>query len=170
MHMTKITDSMKGFHFRIKILYDIEKQLESALPKMAKAATNSELKSGFLSHLEETKEQSKRLEKIFTMIDASPRKHSGAAIRGLISDGKAVATVEAPDALKDALIAGAGRDVEHFEMAGYMNAIEEAKALQLTEAVELLQMTLAEEIVADEKLEAALKEALTLAASEGEGN
>ena len=57
--MTQILNSKKSFHLRIKTLYDMEKQLEAALPKMAEAANNPELEEGFLTHLEETKEQSR---------------------------------------------------------------------------------------------------------------
>ena len=66
---TNVTDPQKGFQLSIKTLYDIEKQLEIALPKMADAANDPTLKQGFLDHLEETKEHSKRLEKIFEMIE-----------------------------------------------------------------------------------------------------
>ena len=157
---TNVTDPQKGFQLSIKTLYDIEKQLEIALPKMADAANDPTLKQGFLDHLEETKEHSKRLEKIFEMIEEKAEKHQGETIRGLLADGDALAAIEAPEALKDEMLAGAGRNVEHFEMACYMNAIEEAKGLDLTDAVKLLEMTLADEIGADEKLEKAVKESL----------
>lgn len=159
---TNVTDLQKRFHLRVKTLYDIEKQLEIALPKMADAANDPTLKQGFLDHLEETKEHSKRLEKIFEMIEEKAEKHQGETIRGLLADGDALAAIEAPEALKDEMLAGAGRDVEHFEMASYMNAIEEAKGLSLDEAVKLLEISLGEEIGADEKLEKALKENLKL--------
>ena len=164
--MAKIMNTMKSFHLRIKTLYDIEKRLETALPKMAKAAANPELAAGFLAHLEETKEHSRRLEKIFEMIGAAPQKHAGETIRGLIADGNMKAKADAPDAVRDVMIAGAGRDVEHFEMACYMNAIEEAKGLGLDDVVALLEETLEEEVATDKKLEAAFKENLALAAEE----
>jgi len=164
--MTKIMNPTKAFEYRIKSLYDTEKQLESALPKMARAATSPELAAGFREHLEETKVQSERLENIFKMIDVTPRKQTGETIRALIADGKTKMEMDAPDALKDQMIAGAGRDVEHFEMACYMNAILEAKGLGLYDVAELLEMTLAEEIVADEKLEVAFKNNLVLAGEE----
>ncbi len=90
------------------------------------------------------------------------------AIRGLVADGSVIMKADAPDALRDAMLAGAGRDVEHYEMACYMNAIEEAKALGLDEVVALLEETLAEEQAADEKLMTALKNNLALAKEEGE--
>jgi ferritin-like metal-binding protein YciE len=141
----------------------IEKQLEKALPKMAKAATNPDLVKGFKTHLEETKGHSKRLEEIFKMMEMSPKKFAGEGIRGIIADGGMIAEADAPEALKDAKLAAAGRDVEHYEMACYMNAIEEAKGMGLSEVVMLLQQNLAEEQTADKKLTVALKDSLKLA-------
>ncbi len=143
--LMKVTDPTKAFHNTIKTLYDVEKQLEVALPKMADAATNPSLKEGFSMHLKETEGQSVRLEKIFSIMDASPEKHPGQSIRGLLADGAAVIAAEAPDALKDSMLAAAGRSVEHFEMACYLDAIEEAKQLGMSDVVTLLEETLAEE-------------------------
>jgi ferritin-like metal-binding protein YciE len=164
--MAKIMDVERGFHLRIRTLYDIEKQLEEALPKMAEAATSPELVKGLLMHAEETKEHSRRLEQIFTMLEVAPEMHAGDAIRGLISDGKSFANAEAPDSLRDVLIAGSGRGVEHYEMACYLNAIEEAEGLGYSEAVELLETTLAEEVAAEEKLEIAFTDNLLVASNE----
>jgi ferritin-like metal-binding protein YciE len=161
--MTNISDPAKSFQLTIKTLYDIEKQLEIALPKMAEAAANEELVAGFEEHLKQTEDHSQRLEEIFEIIGAQPEKHAADAIRGLIADGRQIISTDAPAALKDALLAGAGRDVEHYEMACYMNAIEEARGLGLTEAVDLLEETLGEEKEADQKLTAAVKDNLKVA-------
>ncbi|MBY0310284.1 DUF892 family protein [Patescibacteria group bacterium] len=162
--MAKIIDTASAFYLRIKTLYDIEKQLEMALPKMAEAATNPELEAGLLAHLEETKEQSQRLEQIFGMLEMPPELQATETIRALIADGDTVASHSAPDELRDVLIAGAGREVEHYEMAVYMNAIEEAKGLGLDDAVALLELSLAEETEAEETLEKAFKDNLEIAA------
>lgn len=161
--MTKINDPVRAFHKTIKNLYDIEKQLEIALPKMAAAATDEELSTGFKDHLEETKGHIHRLEQIFKIIDAKPEKHAGNTIRGLIADGRMVISADAPAPLKDSMLAAAGRDVEHYEMACYMNAIQEAKGLELQSAVDLLEETLQEEKQADLKLADALKQKLQAA-------
>jgi ferritin-like metal-binding protein YciE len=162
--MAKITDATKAFTLKIQSLYDVEKQLEKALPKMAKASTDPELAEGFLAHLEETKGHSERLELIFEMLDASPKKTKSEGIRGIIEDGSwIIEEATAPDEIRDSMIAGAARYAEHYEMAGYMNAIEEAKLLGLTEVVELLSATLKEEENADKILAGAMKKALKAA-------
>lgn len=158
--MAKIMDVTTGFHMRIKSLYDTEKQLEIALLAMAENATSKELVKGLREHLEETKEHSSRLEQIFSMLQVAPEKHPGASIRGLIADGRKMTTIDASHTIKDALIAGAGREVEHYEMACYMNAIDEAKAIGLTDAVTLLETTLAEEVTAGEALDMVIKACL----------
>ena len=48
----------------LKDLYSAEKQIVRALPKLAKAASSPELQQALLGHLEETKGQVDRLEKI----------------------------------------------------------------------------------------------------------
>lgn len=161
--MAKISDPVRAFHKTIKNLYDTEKQLEMALPKMAKAATGEELAAGFEDHLQETKGHIRRLEKIFKIIGAKQEKHAGNTIRGLIADSRMVISADAPVLLKDAMLAAAGRDVEHYEMACYMNAIQEAQGLELQSAVDLLEETLQEEKRADLKLADALRQNLQAA-------
>src|SRR5436190_1359285 len=100
--MTNISDPAKSFQLTIKTLYDIEKQLEIALPKMAEAAANEELVAGFEEHLKQTEDHSQRLEEIFEIIGAQPEKHAADAIRGLIADGRQIISTDAPAALKDA--------------------------------------------------------------------
>jgi ferritin-like metal-binding protein YciE len=162
--MPKITDTTKVFLTKIQALYDIEKQLEKALPKLAKAATNPDLKEGFMEHLEETKEHSVRLERIFKMLEEKPKKLKVEGIRGIVADGEWVAKeVDTTDPIHDAMLAAAARYAEHYEMAGYLSAIAEANSLGMTDAAVLLTATLNEEIAADEKLSHALALNLDLA-------
>ncbi len=158
--MTKIQDTTKAFIVKLQALYDIEKALEKALPKMEKAASDPDLKEGFRLHLEDTKGHSKRLERIFSDMDIAPKKLKVEGIRGIIADAQWVIDVDAPAAIKDAMIASAARFAEHFEMAGYLSAIAQANALGMTDAVMLLTETLSEERAADEKLALAISDDL----------
>ena len=155
--MKKINTATEVFVTKLQTLYDIEKQLEKALPLLAKAASDPELTKGFLEHLEETKNHSVRLEQIFTILDEPIQKLKCEGIRGIVEDGSWVIKSKAPENLKDAMLASAARYAEHYEMAGYMSAILEAEILGLTEVVELLNDTLQEEQTADEKLELAMQ-------------
>ncbi len=155
--MPKIKDKNEMFLTKIQVLYDVEKQLEKALPKLQKAASDLELKDGFAMHLEETKNHSARLEKIFELLGSAPKKLGSDGIKGIIKDGKWVIDVDAPPELKDKMLAGAARHAEHYEMSGYMTAIIQADELGLAEASDLLAETLAEEEAADENLAKALR-------------
>jgi ferritin-like metal-binding protein YciE len=137
---------------KVRALYDIEQQLEKALPKMIGAATDPDLKKGFEDHLIETQNQTKRLEQIFEHLEVAPTAETSDAIRGLISDAEwNIENIQKGPALDAALIA-AGQYVEHLEMAGYGSASEWAKIMDHSEVHELLEATLAEEKAADEKL------------------
>ncbi len=155
--INNITDSNQSFLTKIQVLYDVEKQLEKALPKLEKSVRDPELKEGFSTHLEETRGHIQRLEEIFGVLGEKPKKLASDAIKGIIKDGDWVMKAKAPENIKDAMIAGAARYAEHYEMAGYMTAIIEADALGLTNVSELLSQTLEEEELADNKLEEAVK-------------
>ena len=141
------------FELELKDLYSAEKQLIKALPKMAKAATNEDLRQAFMSHLEETEGQIERLEKIFKQLDISyARVEKCKAMEGLIEEGKDIMEEGLePDVLDAALICAAQK-VEHYEIAGYGCARTFAEQLGRPQIANLLQETLDEEGNADKKL------------------
>jgi ferritin-like metal-binding protein YciE len=136
----------------VRDLYSAEKQLVKALPKMAKAATNTELKEGFVTHLEETEEQVERLEEIFKLLGLAPRAKHCDAMEGLIEEGASLMAEEAEASVKDAALIAAAQKVEHYEIAAYGTARAHAHLLGMQEAVELLEETLEEEKAIDQKL------------------
>ncbi len=137
---------------KMQSLYDVEHEITKALPKMAKAASDAELKSGFEEHLEQTKGQIERLEKAFELLNEKPKKLKSEAIRGLIADGEwVIKNVEGSEAL-DANLIAAAQYVEHYEIAGYGSAVEWAREMGHTEVADLLEETLEEEEATDEKL------------------
>ena len=140
------------FHHLLKDMYYAEKQIVKALPKMAKASENPELKKAFEHHLEETKSQVQRLEEVFKIIGKSPRGEKCPAILGLVEEGEEVIEKgEDGEVIAAGLLAGA-QAVEHYEMSRYGTMIAWAEQLGLTRAVPLLRATLKEEKAADEKL------------------
>jgi len=140
------------FVHELKDLYAAEKQLLKALPKMAKAASHSELKQAFESHLQETEGHVKRLEEIFESLELSTRGAKCKAMEGLIEEGKEIIAEEMEDDVRDAALICAAQRVEHYEMAGYGCARTFARDLGHHEAADMLQRTLEEEGAADEKL------------------
>lgn len=147
------SDKLKELYIdELKDLYSAETQLVKALPKMAKAASSDELRQGFESHLEQTKEHVQRLEQIFASLDESPKGKKCAGMEGLIKEGSEVMEEDFEDAVLDAGLIGAAQRVEHYEIAAYGTASEFARVLGEDEHVSLLEQTLEEEKETDEKL------------------
>jgi ferritin-like metal-binding protein YciE len=136
----------------IRDLYDAEKQITKALPKMSKAATSDELKAAFEEHLKVTQRQVERLEQIFSQLDEKPGGKKCAAMQGLIEEGEEIIKDGEPSAVRDAGLIGAAQKVEHYEMAGYGTARTFAQLLGHTEAAQLLDETLSEEKETDQRL------------------
>jgi ferritin-like metal-binding protein YciE len=113
----------------LKDLLDAENQLVKALPKMAKATTSSELRSGIEHHLEQTK-----------------------GMNGIIAEGKEILDEDYEGAVRDAGIISAAQRVEHYEIGAYGCVREYAQLLGENEAVSLLGQTLEEEKETDKKL------------------
>jgi ferritin-like metal-binding protein YciE len=146
-------DSMHDlFVEELRDLYHAENQLVKALPKMAKAASSPELKAAFTDHLEVTRKQVERLDKIFKELDMSPKGKVCKAMQGLIEEGSEIIEEDGEPAVKDAALIAAAQRVEHYEIAGYGCARTFARVLGLSKAEELLQTTLDEEGEADHVL------------------
>lgn len=136
----------------LKDLYSAENQLVKALPKMAKAATNENLRAGFEAHLEQTKNHVTRLDQIARAHDFKLGGHRCKAMEGLIEEGGELIQEDAEDSVRDAGLIGAAQRVEHYEIAAYGTARAIAERLGYDDAVRLLSATLEEEKETDEKL------------------
>jgi ferritin-like metal-binding protein YciE len=129
-------------------IYDAEKQLVKALPKMAKAAQNEQLKQGFEEHLQQTQEHVQRVEQVFEHFGQKAKAKKCKAMMGLLEEGQELIKDDAGDA---ALIAAAQK-VEHYEIATYGSLKSWAEFLGEDDAAELLEETLEEEKTTDDKL------------------
>jgi ferritin-like metal-binding protein YciE len=137
---------------QLQDLRSAEEQLIDALPKMAKAAANPELRSAFETHLKETRQQKTRLDEAFRLLGKKPETESCEAMQGLISEGEEIIGLEGDPDVKDAALIAAAQRVEHYEIAGYGCARTFAQRLRLTAIARLLQQTLDEEGNADKIL------------------
>ena len=97
----------------LKDLYSAETQLVEALPKMAEAATNEELKAGFEEHLEQTKGHVLRLEEIAVSCGCNLGGHKCQAMECLIEEGSELISEDAEDSVRDAGLIGSAQRVEH---------------------------------------------------------
>ena len=148
----EMQDLQDLFVEQLRDLYNAEKQLVKALPKMAKKASDEGLKQAFTTHLEETRGHVERLEQIFDQLGKRAGGKTCKAMKGLVEEGQEAMEEDAtPEVLDAALIAAAQR-VEHYEIAGYGTVRAYAKLLGNSQAAKLLQQTLDEEGNADKKL------------------
>ncbi|MBC7366148.1 MAG: ferritin-like domain-containing protein [Undibacterium sp.] len=129
----------------LKDLFHAENQLLKALPKMARAATNADLKTGFTDHLAQTRGHVTRLIESLKMLGLPAKGKPCHAMLGLVEEGTEAITIKGPPTVRDAALIGAAQRVEHYEMAGYGTARAFAYALGENQIADLLQATLDEE-------------------------
>ncbi|MDB5262263.1 MAG: hypothetical protein JWQ14_1544 [Adhaeribacter sp.] len=150
--MSKLKNLEDLFHHELKDLYSAEKQLLEALPKMAETAQDPKLKAAFEQHLQETKVQKERLEKVCEIVGISPGRIKCKAMEGLIEEGQEMIDEKAEPEVKDAGLVASAQRIEHYEISGYGTAAYYAERLGQAEAHELLSETLKEEKNTDAKL------------------
>jgi ferritin-like metal-binding protein YciE len=140
------------FLLKLKSLYDIESEIIKVLPKVIQKIQADELRQLVDDHLEETKQQKKKLEKIFAMINEKPKKIRVEGIRGVIRDIIWILQEDIKDKLRDTLLIAVLQYVEHYEMAGYGSLRSWAELLERHDAARLLEEILNEEEVTDNLL------------------
>src|ERR1700716_2315802 len=136
----------------LKDLYSAEGQLIKALPKMAKAATSEELRTGFEEHLEQTRGHVQRLEQIFKELGEKPSGKKCKGMEGLVAEGQEMMGEDFEDDVMDAALISAAQRVEHYEIAAYGTVRTYAELLGEDTAAQLLEQTLEEEKETDQKL------------------
>jgi len=163
----KIKNLHDLFVQELRDMYHAEKQLVKALPKMAKASVNDELRTAFEDHLEETKNHVTRLEDVFGEIEQKATAKTCEGMKGLVSEGSEVMD-DADEEARDAALIAAAQKVEHYEIASYGCLVAWAKELGFQTAAELLNETLEEEKAADAKLNELALQRANAEAREGE--
>ena len=136
----------------LRDLFDAENQLIKALPLLAKAARNEDLREAFELHTRETKEHVRRLETLFQALGTSPEGKKCKAMKGLVAEAKECIEEDADPDVLDASLIVAAQKVEHYEIAGYGSARTFARVLKYEDAARVLEETLKEESSTDERL------------------
>jgi ferritin-like metal-binding protein YciE len=152
---------------QLRDLYDAEKQILKALPKMAKQASHRELQRAFTQHERVTERQVKRLERIFKELGTTPRGKKCAGMEGLVEEAQDLIKEKPEPDVLDAGLISAAQHVEHYEMAGYGTVRTYAQQLGFEKQAELLQETLDEEGYADELLSELAESSINLEAEDG---
>lgn len=165
--MAELTTLQDALLDEVRDLYDAEKQLVKALPKLAKASSSDDLRNAIQNHLAETENQVSRLEQIFGLLNEKPKGKHCAGMAGIIEEGSDILKEDAEEAVLDACIIAAAQRAEHYEMAAYGTAAAWAEGLGLEDVAELLRETLEEEKAADEKLSTIAEAGINASAGAG---
>lgn len=161
----KLQTLEEAFLEELKDIYSAEQQLLEALPEMAKAASNAELKAGFKEHLAQTKEHVSRLEHVFELLEEKPKAHTCQAMKGLLKEGQEIIDEEAVSAVHDALLIAAAQKVEHYEIATYGTMCTWARTIGRDDIKTVLGQTLAEEEETDKILTALAEKSINVKAA-----
>jgi ferritin-like metal-binding protein YciE len=140
------------FHHQLRDVYYAENQIVKALPKMIDKASNPALRSGFEQHLQETKGQVQRLDRVFSMLGQEAKGVDCPAIDGIIEEAEEVSGEVDDKQVLDAALIAAAQAVEHYEIARYGTLIAWARELGRSDCADLLAETLREEKETDRKL------------------
>jgi ferritin-like metal-binding protein YciE len=133
-------------------IYNAEQQLTKALPKMAKAAKNDELREAFQEHLEQTENHISRLDQVFESLGESMKRKKCKGMEGLIEEGEEVISEQKDSNALDAGLIISAQKAEHYEIAAYGSLCSWAEQMSHNDALELLKETLEEVKTTDEKL------------------
>lgn len=140
------------FLAQLSDVYDAESRLTKALPKLAKASVNEDLRAAFEEHLAETEAHIAKVKEVFASVDRPARAKRCEAIIGLLKEADEMISENKNAPTLDAALICAAQKVEHYEIATYGCLREWADALGNTDAVDLLGEILEEEKAADDKL------------------
>ena len=137
----------------LRDIYYAEKLLMKQMPKMQKACTSDELRSGFEEHLVVTEQQIARIEEVFEMMEVKPRAKKCEAMEGLVKEAQEIIS-ELPKgtSVRDAGLIIAAQKIEHYEIAAYGSLVQLAKTMSLNDVAGVLQETLDEEKAQDQVL------------------
>lgn len=138
---------------QLKDVYSAEKQLTQALPKMAQAAANRDLKTAFQHHLQQTEEHLETVHSILAELGENPGNKVCKAMQGLVEEGSEVVKESGDPTAKDAALIAAAQKVEHYEISTYGTLRAFAETLGHSDAAERLQMVLDQEYDADQTLD-----------------
>jgi ferritin-like metal-binding protein YciE len=149
MQFNSLTDVLAE---QIADLRSAEQQLIQALPKMADAANDPDLRDAFTTHLDETRHHAERLERVIPALNVTVPAKECEAMRGLVKEGEEVISAGGDPTARDTALIAAAQRVEHYEIAAYGTARTLAQELDLGDAADLLEDTLDEERKADSLL------------------
>lgn len=145
-------DLQKVFQDCLKDVYYAEKQLYKALNKMAKAAMNSDLKTAFETHRQETEGQIEKLDEVFGILGMRAQGKKCPAMDGLVEEGSEAIEEYDKGPARDAALIASAQKAEHYEMSAYGSLRAFANVLGYSDCAQIFDEILNQESATDEKL------------------
>ena len=136
----------------LKDIYSAEKQAVRAYPRLARSVQSDEVKEAMQEHLEQTKQQVERLDRVFEILDKRAGGKTCDGMKGLLEEAFAHVEEIEDGPVRDAALIGALQKVEHYEISAYGTVATLAEAMGKDEIHQLLAETLQEEKDTDQKL------------------
>lgn len=152
------------FEDELRDVYDAEKQILKALPKIIKAVSDASLSAALTAHLAETRGQVDRLEQAFASLDLKVRGKHCSGMEGILEEGSDLLEEEGDESVLDAAFIAGCQRVEHYEITAYGSLMAWAKILGYSEALNLLKANEQEEKAADVKLSKLAESSINLRA------
>ena len=146
-------------------IYDAEQQFLRGQQEMVGQVTDSSLQKMIQTHIGETEQQIKNLEKVFELMGSSPEAQECPGARGLVEEAQRVMSETEKGAVKDTVIGGSATKVEHYEMVSYSDLCDAAELMGKTQVARLLEKNLKQEEKTAQKLERAAPKLLKKAAA-----
>ncbi len=156
------------FRDELKDIYDAEKQITKALPKMIKKAGSDELRAAFEEHLQQTEQHIERLEEVFEQLGMPARGKKCIGMQNLLKEGAEMMAEAEDEDTRDALMIAAAQKVEHYEIATYGTLRVWANLLGHADSAALFEETLDEEKDTDQRLTAIAESFVNEAAADTE--
>ena len=156
------------FSETLKDIYYAEKAILKALPKMVNQASSRKLQTAFAKHEKETEGQIKRLDQVFELLGERASGKKCPAIDGIIEEAEEVMKEAKDETIRDAAMLAAAQSVEHYEISRYGTLVAWAEKMEMPQAAKLLETTLDEEKLTDEKLTELAESEINVAAEEGD--
>lgn len=150
--MAESNELQELFVDELRDVYDAEKQIVKALPKVIRAASSANLRSALEEHLEQTRGQVERLEQVFEHLELKARGKHCTGMEGILEEGKDLINEKEKGEVLDAGLIAAAQRVEHYEISVYGTLASWARQLGMDEPVTLLEQTLEEEKATDKRL------------------
>lgn len=151
-----LAETLAGvFERNLDFAYDGETYLAKEMSKIVAAIADDQFRAAVEAHCNETKQQTKRLDRVFSALKRSPAGEANQAVRSLVAESHRLSKHIDRSALLDTALAATATQVEHIEIALYGGLISLSAVLNLgDEVTSLLKETLAEEKAANQRFTA----------------